>query len=123
MMLFKAVIPTPNYEDTRAMFSRDLARRSDILVLYISYTKETESSIEIQIKGSHIDDAGNGENWYLPSSVDKLGVVTVSPVYQVLTPGKFRLEIPVGLEQDKIRVSVKRTGGVGKIGSITMYAF
>ena len=102
-----AIVSTPN--------------RSNI-ALYLDYTKGDETSIELRVEKSNKFDTDGSEVWFQETKED----TSVNPSTFALkertftASGKYRLEVLNNPADDKVRFSVKRTGGTGT-GVVTLY--
>lgn len=77
-------------------------------ILYIDYTKGTETSLEIKIEyaPAHTDP----KEFYQETLMDIQAQTVNVYVFKIGASGKFRIPIPVGIQEDQLKVSVRGVG-------------
>ena len=79
-------------------------------LLYVDYAQGDESGVEIMLEVSPAEDNGPPtEQFYLDVAVNVAGTVTPF-TYKIASTGKYRIPLPVGVSEDRIRVSVRSYG-------------
>ena len=115
-VIFDGVTLTGAYAGNEAEVAKEF--RSGIS-LFISYTKGDETTMEIKIEFSPQSDTEGAEDWYQETS-DSGGTITLFE-RQFTGTGLYKVDVPGTPKEDKIRISVKGTGG-GPTGTVSIDA-
>jgi len=83
--------------------------RTQQFILYISYTKGGEDGIKIRVQTT-TQFYTSGKEFFQESKVDGDTIVLSANEYTINTAGTYRLPIPVGVQEDQIKIAVKATG-------------
>jgi len=113
--MFDAAVPTTSYAGQIAYLSKK--DRGDA-VFYVDYIKGTETSLEMRVDHSNKFDVDNSEAWFQESKPDSVNEVKLVE-YKFTATGKYRFVTPGYPGEDKVRVSLKRTGGTGGFAETT----
>jgi hypothetical protein len=89
--------------------------------LYIDYNKGSETSLELKLEESLVDDDNPGTEMYFQETIaDNAGLVNLF-VFSFTETGKYRIPIQLGESEDRMRVSVRGTGATPYDGAATLY--
>lgn len=78
--------------------------------VYVDYTKGTEDRLEVKIEEARVDDVFNSPTRFFQEViVDSDGYVAPF-VFKFTASGKYRVPLPAGVSEDRIRVSVRGYG-------------
>ena len=87
-------------------------------ILYLDYTKGSESSLEIKLEYAL---QWNTPKVFYQESIMDIGSQIVTPyVITISVSGKYRIPLPVGIQEDQIKISVRGVGSVAAPGSVTL---
>jgi hypothetical protein len=111
MLIYDGVEPTTDYADNQVELAREVSRRGSV-ALYVDYDKGNETSMELLAEVSGPEDEPGSELWHVPAAAHPTtGVVSALPVHQFTAAGLYRITLPAFPDEDKVRFSLKRTGG------------
>lgn len=93
-------------------------RDVDETVLYIDYTKGTETGLELRIELSNTQDPSSvSERFYQIGVLDTTTGVLVLTTIKIAATGKYRMPLPTLMQEDRLRVAIRDSGLVGGNGS------
>lgn len=117
MKILNNVALTALYTGNYAVYPRDYTSRGNC-AFYVKYDKGDETSMELKLEYSNGDDVDGSEVWFQYSEIAS-GICSVKEV-QFTATGLYRFELPGNGKEDKVKVSVKATGGT-PTGHATIY--
>lgn len=85
-------------------------RQSDVVLIYLDYSKGAEDKLEIKMEYSLCGDAPPNEEFFEECVVSNASGEVTPFRHFFLTTGKYRIALPMALGEDRIRVSVRGVG-------------
>lgn len=89
--------------------------------VYIDYTKGSETSLEIRIEESMIDDDNPTTELYFGETIADNNGDVEQFVLRLYASGNYRLPLQIGKAEDRIRVAVRGAGTPPFSGTATLY--
>lgn len=96
---------TNNFDNNKKIALVDQVQQ---FILYLDYSKGTETTLEIRLKYAHKWDTP--KKFYQESIMDIGTQILVPYVFKINASGQYRIPIPVGIQEDQVEVSVRGVG-------------